>query len=94
MKRAQSKYSIGPIEFGETDRFDVWASQELFAEGNTLEELLDSAGYTFTDQDGGELGNSCRADDNDAVDYITEWFNEKIGHEAAEKFTAEARGGE
>lgn len=50
-----------------------WRSYDLEAEGATLDELLESAVYWQTDQDGGSMG-SIGADDDLAVQIITDKF--------------------
>lgn len=73
-KMKQPKYSITLPDFKDHQDSGVWRSYELQAEGNTLQELLDSAVYYMVDQDGGELGFKA-ADDADAVSYINTYFD-------------------
>ncbi len=53
-------------------------SYDLFAEGETLDELLDSATYCMIDQDGEERG-MISADDKVAIDAITQkWIEHEV----------------
>jgi hypothetical protein len=53
-----------------------WRAFELFSEGRSVEELIESAVYWQIDQDGGSLG-SIPADDPKAVEYIIEWCKKR-----------------
>ena len=68
-------YDIEFIDLGASDRYEPqWSNKELTTYGNTLNELLDNASYFFIDQNGGELGDDV-ADDQDAINYITDWYH-------------------
>lgn len=64
-------------DFRDHDGPGRWRSYELYTEGSTLDECLSNAVYWLEDQDGGSMGDR-PADDNDAVDYITNWFNKGV----------------
>ena len=65
------KYEIEYENLGETSNFEPrFACKHLTTYGNTLDECLDNAEYSFVDQDGDDFASG-PADDNDAVDYIT-----------------------
>lgn len=66
-------YEIGPIDLGESDRFDRFATKELHSYGDSLAELIDNATYSYIDQDGGEILTDV-ADDNDAIMHIEEYY--------------------
>jgi hypothetical protein len=68
-------YSIEDIDFGESDKFHFFTNRQLFTFGDNLEELLDNAVYILIDQDGGEAGEE-RADDQGAIDYVTDWYRQ------------------
>jgi hypothetical protein len=59
--------------FGSGDIDGRFVSYDLEAWGDTLGEALDNAVYWQVDQDGESLGD-IRADDDEAVDYITEKY--------------------
>jgi hypothetical protein len=69
-------YTLSVPDFMDHADAGPWRSYDLQAEGDTLEELLDSAVYWQTDQDGGSLGDR-PADDSHAQVYIEKWFREK-----------------
>lgn len=69
-------YYIENVDMGASDRYEPrWSNKELSTFGDSLADLLDNAAYFFIDQDGGDLGDSI-ADDQDAINYITDWYNE------------------
>jgi hypothetical protein len=68
-----SKHCVDVQDFKDHADEGRWRSYHLFAEGDTLEQLLDSAVYFMTDQDGGEMGE-VPADDAKAQAYITKYF--------------------
>jgi hypothetical protein len=70
------KYNIESVNMGESSRYEPrFSVAELTTFGNTLEELIENAGYSWIDQDGGEIDSGI-ADDDEAVEYITNWFKE------------------
>lgn len=77
-----SKYEISAPDFREYEDEGPWRSLDLYTEGDTLEELLDSACYFMTDQDGGSLGER-EADDDKAQAYIADEFNKQTRQAAA-----------
>lgn len=68
-------YEIGPIDFGASDRYEYFTNLELQSYGDTLDELIDNATYSYIDQDGGDVATDI-ADDNQAIDYITDWYHQ------------------
>lgn len=50
-----------------------WRTYDLEAHGDTLDELIDSAVYWQTDEDGGEMGE-VPADDVKAQSFIIDWY--------------------
>lgn len=51
-----------------------FATFDLYAEGHSLEELLESASYSVVDQDGGEM-LQIEADDDRAVEFLTKTWH-------------------
>lgn len=77
MNRTKVKtHTIEVPDFKEHDDAGPWRTYALYTEGETLEECLNNASYFITDQDGGEMG-ACKADDNEAQEYIEQYFREK-----------------
>jgi len=66
-------YEIDRLDLGSSDRYECWSSVELSSYGDSLADLLDNAEYSFTDQDGGELGNE-PANDRRAIQAIKAWY--------------------
>lgn len=77
--KLQSKFrrALRVSDFKDHDGPGRWRSYDLETHGVTLDECLQNAIYWHVDQDGESIGESI-ADDNAAVDYITNWFNGEV----------------
>lgn len=76
------KYSLEiDVSDHTSDDYGRWANYGLItAEGNTLDELFDTAMVDVNDQDGGELDVKA-ADSNWMQDLIEAWYNEAVLNE-------------
>lgn len=68
-------YSIDNVDMGESDKYGYFTNKQLTTFGDNLQELLDNAGYSYIDQDGGDVSQG-PADDAAAVNYIEDWYRE------------------
>ena len=68
-------YAFEQLDFKDHQDAGPWRSYDLCAEGSTIDEMLDSAVYRQTDQDGGSLGEVL-ADDPEAQKFILSWCKE------------------
>jgi hypothetical protein len=64
----------------DSDDYGRFISYDLYAEGDTEEELWADATYMMIDQDGGEVGQT-EADDKYAIRIVSKFFEELTDEE-------------
>lgn len=84
----KNEYRIYVSDFKDHEDSGPWRSYDLEATGSTLDELLNSAVYWQTDQDGESMGD-IPADDRIAQRYITIWFKQTIRESIERKLSYE-----